>query len=392
MKSLLFALVAGANLAMPLTAIADEASLAFGGDQYTAGQNSRIEAAVQGDAFIAGYDVAITAAVNGDSHLAGFNVSSGAPVRGDVYAAGFSIGIDAPVGGDLTAMGNSVTVRSDATVAGNARLTGQSVTLAAPVSGSLLISAQTLMLDSVVTGDVLFLGESITFGPAARIDGKVEIRAPQEIAVPVSVASADRVSFTQLINPDYVGEAGRTAENVVKSFWPALWAAATWFLLLLVLGAVLIALLPHRVRGLETASEKRPFRTVGLGVLTFASTLGLVPVAALTVIGLLAIPFILIYIVIACSLAYLAGAYLIGLRIGGAFVRIDTNVKRLATLAVSLVAAVLLGMVPVLGWLITLLILTYGFGAVAVVTMVRWSARDAARLDATGQPAALIKV
>jgi hypothetical protein len=382
MKTLTSILVAGAILALPMVASAEEASLAFGGDQYSAGQNAQIEAAVERDAFIAGYEVAVTAPVNGDSHLAGFNVRSAAPVSGDVYAAGFSVGIDAAVGGDLTAIGNNVSLRSAAPVTGNARLAGQTVNVTTPVSGSILISAQTLTLDSVVAGDLIFLGESISFGPAARIDGKVDIRAPKEIAVPVTVATADRVSFTQLVNPDYVGEAGRTAESVVKSFWPAFWATAAWLLFLLVVGAALIALVPGRIRGLQTASQRRPFRAIGIGILAFASTLGLVPVAALTLIGLLAIPFILIYIVVACSLAYLAGTYLVGLRIGGAFLHIDSNVKRLAVLAVSLVAAVVLGNVPVLGWLITLLILTYGFGVISVVTIARWSAADAPRVQA----------
>jgi hypothetical protein len=232
-----------------------------------------------------------------------------------------------------------------------------------------------------VAGDFSFIGENIVFAPGARVAGKLSVQAPREIAVPAEVAAADRVTFTQLVYPDYVGEAGRTAENVVKGFWPAFWAAAGWLVFLFVLGAALIALLPARIHAMEAASENRPFRTLGLGILTFASTLGLVLVAVITIIGIVTLPFVFIYIVIACSLAYLAGAYLIALRIGGAFVRIDSNLKRLGTLALALVAAVLLGAIPVLGWLITLLVTAFGFGAFAVVTMARWSAKDAPRIQ-----------
>jgi hypothetical protein len=122
-----------------------------------------------------------------------------------------------------------------------------------------------------------------------------------------------------------------------------------------------------------------------LGILTFASTLGLVPVAAMTIVGLIALPVVFIYIIVACSLAYLGGAYLVTLRIGSAFTTIDTNLKRLGVLVAALIAAVLLGLIPVLGWLITLLIVVYGFGAFAVVTMVRWSEKDAKRILAAQQ-------
>jgi hypothetical protein len=53
-----------------------------------------------------------------------------------------------------------------------------------------------------------------------------------------------------------------------------------------------------------------------------------------------------------------------------------------AALAVALVGAVLPGALPVLGWLLTLLIVAFGFGVFAVVAMVRWSARDTQQLRA----------
>ena len=121
---------------------------------------------------------------------------------------------------------------------------------------------------------------------------------------------------------------------------------------------------------------------MGLGVLTLASTLGLAIVAALTIVGLIALPVVFIYILVACSLAYLTGAYVIALRIGASFVKIDTNLKRLLALALGLVGAVLLGIIPVLGWLITLAIMSFGFGVFALVTMVRWSDKDAQRIRA----------
>jgi hypothetical protein len=373
MKSWIAVLVAGALLAVPAGARADEAKLTFGGDQYNAGQTTAIDASVARDAFMAGYDVSLKAPVEGDAHIAGYNVGSEGSVAGDLYAAGFAVNVTGTVGADVTAFGNSIGIRNGANVAGNARLAAQTVTLAAPIAGSVLVAAQSLSLDSAIAGDFEFIGETLTFGPNAKVGGKVILQAPKEIPVPAEVASSDRVTFTQLTNPDYVSETRRTAESVVRGFWPAFWAGLAFLVLLVLVGAALIALLPKLVAGMEDAGQRRPFRTIGLGILAFSSTLGLVIVAALTLIGLLVVPFVLIYIFVACALAFVVGAYLIGARIGSAFVKIDTNLKRLGLLAVALVAATLLGMIPVVGWLVTLLIVCFGFGAFTIVTIERWA-------------------
>ena len=236
--------------------------------------------------------------------------------------------------------------------------------LNSPVSGAALITAQTLTLNSSIAGDLSFYGEAISFGPEAKVAGRVIIQAPKEIAVPASVAAADRVSFIQLTVPDYASEAGKTAQHAVRGFWPEVWGNLIWWLMLFVLGAALIALAPKRVAALEAAGSVRPWRQLGLGVLGFAATLGLVPVTAMTVIGLVLLPVVLVVVALACALAYLGGAYLIALRIGRAFTPLDGNGPKLAILAVAIVVAGVLALVPLLGWLLTLLLLVYGFGAI----------------------------
>lgn len=377
-----------AALLAPAGADAQEARTSFGGDQFVAGQNVALEAPAARDAFLAGGDVSLGTPVPGDAHMAGFDVNADAAVTEDLYAFGFSVDVTAAVGGNITAGGNSVTLRSVEPMGGNVRLAGQTVTVAAPVQGAALISAQTLTLDAPISGDFSFYGESISFAPGARIDGMVLIQAPREIAVPASVASADRVTFTQFAPPDYVSEAGRTAaDTVARRLWPAVWVAVTGWLLLLLIGAAFIALMPRGTERMRVVSEKRPFRKFGLGILAFASLLGLVPVFALTLVGLLALPVVFVVVGLGCLLGYLAGVYFAGHRLATAFVRIDTNLKRVAVLAVSLLVAGAIGTIPLLGWLFSLVLLVFGLGVIAAVLMVRWSSGDAARLQSAAPPA-----
>ena len=369
-------LLAVSLLFLPAQALAQDGRLTFGGDQFTAGQSAQIDAAVARDVFAAGYDVVVRAPVSGDAHLAGFNVTQSADVAGDLYAAGFSISVTGKVGGDVTAMGNTVSVASSQPVAGNLRVAGQTVTASSEIGGAALITAQTATLASAVKGDLSFVGENLAFGPGARVDGTVTIRAPRQIAVPVSVAAADRVKFEQLVAPDYASEAGKTAEHAVRSIWPAVWGIGLWWLLLLVAGVVVITLLPQLTQSLQSTGATRPFRRIGAGLVTFAAVVGLVPVLVLTIFGIFLVPFALVFVVLACALAHLTGTYLLGVRIARALTSVDSNLKRVGVLAASIVVMGLLGMIPVIGWLLTLVVLCFGFGAIAAVIMGRLAASD----------------
>jgi hypothetical protein len=368
---------------LPTASLADQVNLTFGGDTYAAGQNTTINEPAGRDAFAAGYNVTLSAPVTGNAHMAGYNVNVNAPVGADLYAAGFAVTVTATVARDITAMGNTVVVDSTAPVPGNARLAGASLVVDSPIEGSLLASAATLSINAPISGDFSFYGETISFGPNARVDGKVSIQAPREIAVPATVASADRVTFQQITTPDYTGEAGKVAETFVRGVWFAVWATIVWWLLLFVVGAAFIATAPRLVADLSALSAARPFRRLGVGTLAFASTLGLVIVTAMTLIGIVLLPFVVLYVLVACSLAYLAGVYFVGTRIWQGIRPIETNTQRLLVLAVSLVLGGLVTMVPFLGWPVTLLLLAFGFGLVAARVIAGWGKSDAIQLNKT---------
>lgn len=372
----LFSALIALTAFLPSAVLADQVNLAFGGDSYAAGQTTTINEPVARDAFAAGYTVTLGAPVDGSAHLAGYNVNASAAVGGDLYAAGFAVTVTGAVAGNITATGNSVILNGTTPVTGNGRLAGSNVVVDTSIGGSLLATAAAMSLNAPVTGDFSFYGETLTFGPNARVDGKVSIHAPKEIAVPTSVATADRVTFQQITTPDYSGEMGRTADNIVRGVWFAVWATIIWWLLLFVVGAIFIAATPKLVSDLTALSAQRPFRRLGIGMLSFSSTIGLVLVAVLTVIGIFLLPFVAIYVFAACSLAYLAGVYLVGVRIWSAFAPASTNLQRMIALALSLIVGGLVTMVPFIGWLATLLFLAFGFGVISVRVIAGWNRGD----------------
>ena len=130
--------------------------------------------------------------------------------------------------GDVTAIGNQVTLHTTQPVVGNIRAAAANFTLDSGVDGALLVTASTATINAPVKGDLSFYGETLVFGANATVGGKVLIHAPKSMAVPATVAPADRVTFTELSSPQYPSQVGQTAEMVAKSFWVALWAAAGW--------------------------------------------------------------------------------------------------------------------------------------------------------------------
>ncbi|MBD8064413.1 hypothetical protein IC608_02845 [Devosia sp. PTR5] len=379
MKPALFALAL--SLLPLLAASADEEQLTFAGDTYVAGQNVAVGTPVDRDAFVAGFDTRLGGPVQGDAHIAGFNVNADQPVGGDLYAAGFSVIVGQSVGGDLTAVGNTVVVDPAAAVLGNARLSGASVSLAAPVTGSVLVAAENATLGGTIAGDLEFFGNKLEFGPSAKISGIVRVHAPEPITLPAGVADPARVQYEQLRSSDYTGQAGKTAQNVVIGIWPAIFATGIWWFSLAVLGALAIALMPRATENFERRAATHPLATLGLGVLGFSATAGLLPVAALSIVGLILVPFIGIGAIAACIFAYLAGVYLIAMRASRSFFTINTALKRVGVMLVGVVLAGLIGTLPFIGWLISLALMSFGFGIFVRSLFERYTAAPTERIQ-----------
>jgi hypothetical protein len=94
--------------------------------------------------------------------------------------------------------------------------------------------------------------------------------------------------------------------------------------------------------------------------------IGAVVVLGMTIIGLPLIPVEILVLILAWILAQIAGAYLVGSRILTAF-RFESAaiMKQLAGLFVGLVVLWLVGLIPIIGYLVWFAALVLGFGAMA---------------------------
>ncbi|CAN0606309.1 unnamed protein product, partial [Ectocarpus sp. 12 AP-2014] len=170
-----------------------------------------------------------------------------------------------------------------------------------------------------VAGDVHLTGGSIAFGDDARIGGSLIYSAPDEIDIPETVISSDRVRYIEMTGFDGFERMREAMDDPQKLLWPSLVAVMAGFVItlafLVVVAAIFLAFLPRRVdEGLHVAMEK-PGLVLLSGFLAMALLFGLVPISAMTLIGAPFVPIVVLTIVASWVVAYLLGAYTLSMRI-----------------------------------------------------------------------------
>ena len=350
-------------------ALADTERQTIGGDLYVAGSGTA-DASAERDVFVAGGTVTARGTVGQDGHFLGMDVEIEAEVTGDVYAAGGTVTLRAPVGEDLTAAGFSLRTGEDGRVGGNARLAGGSVVIDGPVAGALLASGGEVALNAEIGGDVRILAGKVSFGEGARIGGRLDYSAPEEVAIPASVIDPARVSFTRSEEWERVAQ---TPRDWADREYPVLPGASAVFGFLLVtigffvvLAAAALALAPERIEAMRREALARPWLALLGGVVGLATVLGLAPVAVMTVLGLPLLPAILLLALLLWIVGYALGVYTVALRVwtgmGGAE---PAMAGRLAVFAAGLLVAALLNAIPFAGWALNFTLVLFGIGAIA---------------------------
>lgn len=322
------------------------------------------------DALLTGFSASLAGKVERDVSAAGFDVDIEAPVGGDLNAAGASVSVTEPVGEDVTAVGFNLRIRKGAAIGGNARLSAGNIVLDAPVSGSLIAAAGSMTVNGTVAGEARLTAGELTFGSEARIDGTLTYFAPQPIEVSPSVVAADRVHFQRLEAFHPMRPLQYRIEDFVPKLWPSFLALFLGFLLTLVflvaVAAIFLSFAPRLVEELREEASVAPLRSLVLGALALAMLLGLVPVSAISLVGIPLIPVVLLALPVFWMAGYLIGGYALAIGVGSAFRPIPSTVAtRLVALAVALIVIAALNFIPVFGWLTNFGIGLVGLGAIA---------------------------
>lgn len=306
------------------------------GDLFAAGGVVTVNGNVEKDLFVGGGHISLNGTVGDDLRVAGGNVSISSPVGGDLLVAGGNVSVaqKASVGADLAAAGGNLVF--DSTVKGNAKISGGNVVINGKISGNLEVTAT----------------QNLTFGPNSEVTGTINYKGVKP-AVVKDGAKVGTINYTKIAKPRARGD------------FRGLFVAGSLLKLLMLLAAaaVLYLLFPSRVKSIVAEAIRSPWANLGIGLLVLIVSPILAIILCVTVVGVyLGLATFLIYILF-LLLAAILSLFYIGRLIMG-WVKRDSPANHWLELLVGALVSLILGFIPVLGWLALLVIYMITLGSI----------------------------
>ncbi len=340
---------------------------------YRAGADVRLAAPVRGDFYAAGGRVTVDQPVAGGATLAAGAVTVRAAVGEDLRAAGGEIVIESTVGGALYASGGSIKLSNTAVVKHAATLYAGEVRIEGKIDGSLTVSAQKVVLDGEVAGDAEINAEEIELGPQAKLGAALRYPASARFKTAEGVVIGGAVARGGAMNGRRDTHNDREWHGQMMGSGPS-WvgmAASTLasFLALMAVSAFFLLLFAGFSQRAAYGIGARPWQALAAGVAVFLGTPVLAMLLLITLIGIpLGIALMMMFplmLLIGC----VVGVFSISQRVQRATqkeVPSASSAVRMGFFALTLLVVLLLGSLPIIGFLLLAAIMLLGTGASAL--------------------------
>lgn len=327
------------------------------GNMYAGGGTVNLLGGTGKDAMVAAGTVLVTGNVTENLMAVGGNVTVTGPVGKDVRVAGGSVSISAPVGGELLAAAGQLNIGQGSIVGGDAYLAGNKVVVDGALLGNVRIAAQEVTINGAIGKNVNIEAQKIIIGSQAVIAGNLTYRSPSQAQIVSGAQVRGETKFTKVSVPQRYSWGNALAV-----------LGLTWLLKLvatLVVVFVFYFLFPRLTADFATRSAGNFWRELlrGLIVLVvapiaifilFISFIGWM----LALVGLLAY-LLLLFVASAMSIFTMSGVlqkYVFKKGAGATW-----QLLLLSTLAIFI-----LGLIPVVGWLIA-----FGFFLASLGTLTK---------------------
>lgn len=333
------------------------------GNLYRAGETIQIDGIVNGDVIVAGGNITINGPVSGDVIAAGGHIAINGPVGGNVRLAGGDIFLSSVVAKNATIMGGTVRINKGATIGFEVLAMGGNVEIMGNVNRDLRVMAGSLALSGQVGRDVWAkIGRSFLLQPTAVVGGDVNYAAAQPAERLAGATIAGTMHYQLL--PQHDWRERLSALSVLA----VLGAGLVKTMGIFVLGMVLLWLAPKKVEKIKHHMIANSAADLGWGVLIAVVTPIACLVLALTVVGF--------PLAMALFASYLL-SMLVGMAIG-AFWLGELCLKRVLqrhlravdekwSMLIGSFLLVIIGAVPILGWIAKALLVTTFFGALLMI-------------------------
>jgi cytoskeletal protein CcmA (bactofilin family) len=338
---------------------------------WAAGAIVAVRGSVKSDIWAAGAEVDVDATAGKSLWAAGAIVSVAGQSQ-DMYVAAARATVDARVNGKLSVAAARVLVGRGTEVGGITRLAGAEVVFSGTSRGAAEFYGDTVQINGRIAGNLRVRARSVSLAKGAIVDGDAVFETLDEPQIDVGATIRGRQTVTMPMRHQV------DRRNVFVT-----WGAAVLFGVGagLVLGIILlISARPFVERGID-AIRSAPVRSalVGLGVLI------LVPlVASLIMVTIVGIPIGLL-ILLAFPLAISIGLVLAAFGLADRILNRDraerSGGSRFVALLVGVVILAVVGIIPVLGFVVGIIALLVGLGAFWQAMRNRTIERDPDRIS-----------
>ncbi len=245
-------------------------------------------------------------------------------------------------GANIFKIGESVIVDSGTKVSSVTTINGQ-ITINGKVEGNVTAIGDSIVLTkrAVVEGNVTSIGGVVVLGKGAEVQGKL---------TEINSSNVSDVIST-LLSDDWEG-------------WSWVWAIFSLiiFFSVLIIALLLAALLPAHVRAVSQAMQAETLKVTLWGILGLILIVPLAVLLTISVVGIVLIPLEIILVTCAALMGFIAMSQLIGQRAYGLFKRTNRHIIR--EIFWGLVVLWGVGWIPYIGWMVKVIVLTLGLGAV----------------------------
>jgi len=339
----------------------------YEGNYYVAGNAIEISGTVNGDVFVAGNTVRISGTVNGDVFAGASNIIINGEIDGSVRVAGSNVSIDGKVSRNLMAAGSSLVVNEKAEIGKHVSLAGAFIDVRGKVGGNLEVAGDTLNIAGQIGGKTKLHfkeGERVVLLPQAHLMGDLDYTAENEVVIKEGAQIDGQTNFYPFVSKPRQAEilgfmtAGYLFVKLVQIFG------------LFVVALLLISLLKKKVLEVTDLMIKKPWSQIGRGAAWFFLTPIACIVLLITVIGIPLAGIVSLLYVVMLYFSKVFASIALGLLL----------TKSLGWGKVSLMVSMIIGVIvfsvikgiPILGWLICLVAIWWGLGALIEVKKKVW--------------------
>ncbi len=329
-------------------------------DYFATGESVTISGTINGDLYAFGGNVLIDGTVNGDVITAGGTVTITGKVSHNVRAAAGTLHIDAPIGRNISFAAGTVDIAKGAKIEGSLVGAGGTVNIFAPIGKEIIMAAGNSTIGNSVHGDVVAGVGDLGLTHDATISGNLTYWSRHSAKISSSSSQVTGSITHNIPTKDY--------DDPSSKFWGMLNTThllmnLVSFLATLLLGVGLILFLPQFTIATSSLLSRRPFLSMGVGLLTL---IGVPFICLLLVITVIGIPFGVLLILLYGVAIYFSKIFL-------AFV-IGQKVTQLINRKHSPVIVMILGVVlyyalstiPLLGGLLSFFGTLMGLGALVI--------------------------